>query len=152
MNEVNQEGFSVKIKRNRAFAAFLSAILSVMLILSAMPLTAAAESADVTIATAAELRQFAADVNNGNTYEGKTVTLTADVALGGENSPWTQIGKDSAPFKGTFDGGYHIVSGLYIASGSSVGLFGDVNGGTVKNLVVRGEVTGSSNVGGVVGS
>ena len=142
----------MKIKRNRAFAAFLSAILSVMLILSAMPLTAAAESADVTIATAAELRQFAEDVNNGNTYEGKTVTLTADVALGGESNPWTPIGTGSAPFKGTFDGGKHVVSGLYIASGSSVGLFGSVNGGTVKNLVVRGEVTGSSNVGGVVGS
>lgn len=151
MNEVNQEGFSVKIKRNRAFAAFLSAILSVMLILSAMPLTAAAESADVTIATAAELRQFAEDVNNGNTYEGKTVTLTADIALGGESDPWTPIGTDSASFKGTFDGGKHVVSGLYIASGSSVGLFGSVNGGTVKNLVVRGEVTGTSNAAGVVG-
>ena len=77
--------------------------------------------------------------------------LDVNVELGGESNPWTPIGTSSDPFRGTFDGNYHVVSGLYIASGSSVGFFGCINGGTVKNLVVDGSVTGSSNVAAVVG-
>ena len=79
------------------------------------------------------------------------MTLTANIDLGGESIPWTAIGTAANPFKGTFDGGYQVISGLYIASGSAVGLFGEVNGGTVQNLVVRGEVNGTSNAAGVIG-
>ena len=82
--------------------------------------------------------------------------LVADLDLGGESSPWTPIGSFSpyAPFTGTFDGGGHTISGLYISgSSSNRGLFGYVgSGGTVKNLNVSGSVTGAYNVGGVVGN
>ena len=97
------------------------------------------------------MQAFADAVNSGESYDGKTVTLTANIDLGGESNPWTAIGTAANPFKGTFDGGYHVISGLYIASGSAVGLFGEVNGGTVQNLVVRGEVNGTSNAAGVIG-
>ena len=81
--------------------------------------------------------------------------LVADLDLDGESSPWTPIGSYDpyAPFTGTFDGGGHTISGLYISGSSSYrGLFGYVgSGGTVKNLNVSGSVTGAYHVGGVVG-
>ncbi len=136
-------------KRNKLLAGFLAFLL----LLSVIPATVSvsAQEADLTIGTLAELQAFAKAVNGGNTYEGKTVTLSADIMLGGESNPWTAIGTSANSFKGTFDGNNHVISGLYIASGSSVGFFGDVNGGTVKNLIVRGEVNGTSNVAGIVG-
>lgn len=129
----------------------LAVLLAVMMVLSVIPFTALAANADIEISTLAELQQFAADVNGGNTYEGKTVVLTVNISLGGENNPWTPIGTSANAFQGTFDGNCHVVSGLYIASGANVGLFGYVNGGTVRNLVVEGSITGSSNVAGIVG-
>ena len=106
---------------------------------------------DLVIGSYGELKAFADAVNGGDDYADKLVRLDVNVELGGESNPWTPIGTSSNPFRGTFDGNYHVVSGLYIASGSSVGLFGCINGGTVKNLVVDGSVTGSGNVAAVVG-
>lgn len=107
---------------------------------------------DVIIGTYEQLLVFAEAVNGGNSYAGKRIKLDVNIDLGGKNNPWTPIGSTSAPFEGIFDGGYHVISGLYIVSGSNVGLFGNVKDGTVKNLVVDGSVTGSQNVGGVAGS
>ena len=106
---------------------------------------------DLIITTYEALKSFAEAVSGGESYEGKLVRLGANITLGGESSPWTPIGTASAPFKGTFDGGYHVIDGMEIASGSAVGFFGAVNGGTVKNLIVAGKVNGASDVGGVVG-
>ena len=81
--------------------------------------------------------------------------LVADLDLDGDElNQWTPIGSfPYAPFTGTFDGGGHTISRLYINGNSSYrGLFGYVgSGGTVKNLNVSGSVTGAYNVGGVVG-
>ena len=110
---------------------------------------------DITvISTAEELKAFADSVNNGNTYEGKTVTLTADIDLSsvcgatmGETDmtiSWTPIGTFDNPFNGTFDGNGHTISGLYIHSGHSngAGLFGWCDESSqVLNLVVDGSVT-----------
>ena len=125
-------------------------VIVLALIMAASLITvsvSAEETTDLSIGTLAELQAFADSAKNGETFEGQTVALTADIDLGGESNPWTPI----STFKGTFDGNGHVVSGLYIASGSTVGFFGAVNGGTIKNLVVRGSVTGTSNVAGVVG-
>lgn len=62
----------------------------------------------ITITTAEQLKEFAAKVNAGNTFEGKTVTLGADIDL--DNGAWTPIGTNSTPFKGTFDGNNHTIS------------------------------------------
>ena len=125
-------------------------LLAAILLLSVIPIAASADDAqqgDLVIATYEDLLEFAAAVKGGDTFAGRTVVLTVNVYLGGESAPWEPIG----PFGGTFDGGYHVISGLFVSSGSQVGFFGEVNGGVVKNLVVDGEVAGASNVGGVVG-
>ncbi len=57
-------------------------------------------------------------------------------------------------FEGQYDGQGHTISGLYMSqSGSSqIGLFGELYSGTVKNLgLINVRVTGSSQVGGLVG-
>ena len=76
--------------------------------------------------------------------------LTADITLSGE---WTPIGsKWGKAFAGTFDGGNHTISGIYIDSPDAdyVGFFG-WSTATIKNLKVSCDVTGNSNVGGLVG-
>ena len=137
----------MKIKTTRLIAVFLAIIM----ILSMLPVSSFAAEADMTISTYEQLKEFADSVNGGNTYEGKRIRLEVNVFLGGKSNPWISIGTSSKPFKGTFDGNYHVISGLYIASGSSVGFFGYVNGGTVKNLIVDGTVNASNNTAAVVG-
>ena len=124
---------------------WLSGILAAILLLAVFPLGTFAEEGDLTITTKEELLQFAQSVSGGESYTGKTVVLAANLSLAGED--FAGIGSSAAPFKGTFDGQNHIVSDL----SSSVGFFADVNGGTVKNLIVRGMVNGASNIAGVVG-
>ena len=77
-------------------------------------------------------------------------TLTADITL---TDNWTPIGSYSNRYTGTFDGAGHTISGLKVSStGSYVGLFGYVDGGTVKNLnLANVSVSGNDYVGGVVG-
>ncbi len=105
--------------------------------------------ADLTISSPDDLAAFADSVNGGNTYAGKTVCLDANLDLGGEKCPFTPIGASGTPFKGTFDGGFHVISGLYVNGGANAGLFGYVQNGTVKNVTVQGAVTGT---GGATGS
>ena len=108
------------------------------------------------ISTAAELYWFADKVNNDNAnYSSKNAVLIADIDLeGSATNKWTPIGNTTNQFKGTFDGGGHKITGLYInRSGDSNGLFGYLGaGGVIKNLGVDGSVhiTGN-NIGGVCG-
>lgn len=118
---------------------------------------------------------------NGTTashYSGKYFLLTADVDFGGDDS-FTGIAVAPArfapgttwKFQGHFDGGNHTVSGLNIkgatfdatgkaeTSGANksrnyVGLFGYVEGGSVKNLKIAGDcvIDGYAYVGSVAGS
>ena len=85
-------------------------------------------------------------VNGGEAYEGVYFKLTSGITLSGE---WTAIGNGTRSsktysgnaFKGIFDGDDNTISGLTIASTSdknaAVGLFGVVDGGTVKNLTLN---------------
>lgn len=122
-----------------------------------------AETEEITeIKTAEDLEKFAASVNAGSSYSGKTVTLANDIDLSGiyneSGKSWTPIGLQDSDgyiinaFAGTFDGGGHSIKGLYInnETGREQGLFGIVSG-TVKDLTVEGEVTASSAVGGIAG-
>lgn len=121
------------------------------------------------IATSAELYGFASLVNGGNTFAGKTVYLVTDLYMnegkatesGWSNANpylWTPIGQGKA-FSGTFDGGMHTISGIYLeATAKSAGLFGTVqnpSGGTatVKNLVLTNSYMTSAytNFGSIVG-
>jgi hypothetical protein len=88
-------------------------------------------------------------------FAGKTLKLTRDIHL--DDNEWTPIGDDSSvgsdkapsflnasvhhPFRGTFDGGGHKVSGVNFRAerliGEGLGFFGYLYG-TVKNLTVSG--------------
>jgi hypothetical protein len=102
------------------------------------------------IGTGAELAWFAAQVNDGagSSY---SAVLVDDIDLG--DKAWTPIGTSySITYRGTFDGASHTVKGLHVDnSWAQAGLFGYVNGATIKNLVVSGIVVAENNTaGGIV--
>ena len=103
-----------------------------------------------------------------NDCSGKTFRQTADIAyiytdawnVATEENNFTPIGGYGYPFRGTFDGQGHTISGLRVykdgssasSTAGSLGLFGYVDGGTVKNVVLRDAVIrGYDNIGGLVG-
>lgn len=97
------------------------------------------------IDTAAELAWFADAVNKGDTtISGK---LTANINLNGK--PWTAIGTSSNKFAGTLDGDNYTVSGLV-----TTGLVGELaEGGVVENLRVNCAIVSTSSLlGGVANS
>ncbi len=103
--------------------------------------------------SAAGLSAFAAEVNDGNNFKGKTVVLYNDVDL--ENKNWTPIGNSSISFQGTFDGNEKTVKNLTVnmPGKSNVGLFGMTTNGAVKNLTVENaSIVGRLNVGVVAGT
>ncbi len=76
---------------------------------------------------------------------------------GEEKGSWKPIGasdnsRKDKEFLGTFNGGGHTISGLYITSrGWYQGLFGYVGeSGTIKNLTVSGEISGTAWYAGLV--
>jgi hypothetical protein len=119
-----------------------------------------------TISTPEQLAGLAVLVNDGETFEGTTFTLGNDISLANTDGTtgvrnWTPIGYDTnTPFKGTFDGCGHKITNMTIEQTVSEcisqlrGLFGNINGSTVKNITVSGAITGAtSNIcGGVVAS
>lgn len=97
------------------------------------------------IATVTELTDWAAAVNGGNDFSGKTVVLEDDVDLNGVE--WTSVG----PFRGTFDGQGNTISNLEVIGEECVGLFGSVVG-TIKNVVLdTARISGNHYVGGIAG-
>ena len=112
------------------------------------------ESGVYQIGTAAELAWFRTHVNNTAACDSNAV-LTADIDLSNQN--WVPISTQSSvtdKYKGTFNGQFHTISGLSVKGTTAYqGLFADINGATIQNLMVEGSVSGSSNyVGGIVGS
>ena len=116
-----------------------------------------------------QLYWFAKKVRDGN--PGISARLMDDITLnegvltngelntGANFTSWTPIGTEAQPFTGTFDGGGHTISGLYIDGNTNyVGLFGHVGKdgtvkGTVKNVnITDSYMSGSSYVGGICGN
>ena len=95
----------------------------------------------LTISTRNELIWFAVQVNSGNVFTGKTVTLSSDIDL--KDEAWTPIGLDAdSPnkFNGTFDGQGHTIKNLKVdteAAYTAAGFFGALNG-TAKNFTIDG--------------
>lgn len=100
------------------------------------------------IGSGAELAWLANAVNNASSGTKFYVVLTDDIDLG--NQPWTPIGKDFREFSGVFDGKGHVVEGLKVSNVADAGLFGVAKGAAIKNLVVRGSVTGTDNAAGIL--
>lgn len=86
-----------------------------------------------------DLAGLAKLVNEGNTFEGKTIYLSADVDL--NNQEWTPVGnKEETPFKGTFVGGGHQIKNLNAtlkADNYIAGLFG-FSTGTIRQVLISG--------------
>ena len=84
------------------------------------------------IGSADDWNTFAANVSNGNSYSGQYLQLTADI------SATTMAGNS---FSGTFDGDSHTITANISGTGS-MALFNSLNGGTIKNLRLAGNVSG----------
>lgn len=118
------------------------------------------------------LKDLAVYVNGTGTYTtgspettahdclGLTFKLTSDIefsyaGLASGASNFTPIGGEfgNTPFSGTFDGNYHTIRGIRIASTDDCqGLFRSISGATVQNVVlVDASITGGQNVGCIVG-
>ena len=109
------------------------------------------------LTTAAQLAGLAVLVDNGTTFEGTTIALGADISLANTDGTsgvrnWTPIGYSSlesnpVPFKGTFDGKGHTISNMTINNtvsgciGNLRGFFGFLDGATMQNVVVTGDIT-----------
>ncbi len=117
------------------------------------------------IYTADDLKEFAVIVNGTDSTPADSdadarlmndidLTSVCGENIDGDPVSWTPIGTSSSnPYRGTFDGNGHTISGLYINStADDQGLFGYVSSsGKVQNLSVSGSVSGNNYVGGVVG-
>ena len=105
------------------------------------------------VESGAELAWLAAAVNGttraGESFEGKTIKLTGDVELGGQE--WTPIGT-GAIFEGIFDGGNYTVSNFTVKQQEGhAGLFGNARA-TIKNLKVENvEIVAHHYAGAIVG-
>jgi len=78
-------------------------------------------------------------------------TQTADIDMG--DCEWdSSIGDSTTSFTGTYDGGGFLISGLAITrSSTNTGLFGFTTDSEIRNLGFTGTVSGTSDVGGLVG-
>ena len=85
-----------------------------------------------------ELAGLAYLVNTGNTFKDKTIKITSDIDLLGYS--WIPIGKNyTYAFEGNLDGQGYTVENLNFEIYDDInyyGLFGYVNGSTIKNLTV----------------
>ncbi|MBQ2446234.1 MAG: heparinase II/III family protein, partial [Oscillospiraceae bacterium] len=110
------------------------------------------------VTCADELRLLSYLVRTGTDFRGKTVLLTADIDL--ENKPWLSIGGymegGNKFFRGTFDGGGHTVSNIYVwdmTEEGFIGLFGIASTGSIRNVGIEsGIIIGTQRVGGIAGN
>ena len=116
------------------------------------------------ITTTAGLKLLADVVNTGKNQSGVFFKLGGNIeythttdwndATSTENN-YTVIGNGgNRSFCGTFDGQGYTISGIriYRDGKNYTGLFGDLYGGTVKNVrLADARITGSSNIGGIAG-
>ena len=113
-----------------------------------------ANETEFVIATTADLYGFASLVTAGKSFEGKSAYLCADLKVN-TNTPsnphldsswtgytpqykWTPIGNYDYQFKGEFDGGDHVIQGLYTnITANFAGLFGATSpSSSVHNLQI----------------
>ena len=106
------------------------------------------------ISSVAQLEYLRDKSNEGSASYTAHAQLVNDIDLDyASASSWIPISK-SYSFVGTFDGNGHCIKNLYssFCQGGFVGLFGDVRGGTIKNLTVEGVIESScSNQGMIAG-
>ena len=120
---------------------------------------AGTESSPYLIENAAQLAHLAYEVNNGINANaenivgaGKYWKLTINVNL--NSLEWSPIGEAYQYFfGGHFDGEWHTIANLVTSGKQYAGFFGQMNGGSVKNIGIVGtsSVTAMYSGGGIVG-
>lgn len=106
------------------------------------------QAAPYQIENGEHLAWLANAVNNSANSAKFYAELTDDIDLGG--NPFAPIGKDFHEFSGSFDGKGYTVSGLKVTDVADAGLFGTAKDATIRNVVVRGNVTGTDNAAGIL--
>lgn len=141
-----------KYLKKRIIPAGLSLILIIMTVISIMPINVSAEDSlnVIEISRVNELIEFANKCKYDSYSKDKIVKLTADIDVSGSDF------KGISYFAGTFDGGFHIISGFNVDyKGSDFGFFRYIaESGFITNLNISGSinVTGSQeNIGGIAG-
>ena len=79
--------------------------------------------------------QFASYVNDGETFEGRTVMLMEDISV------TTMVGTTSSHFLGTFDGQGHTITINYTSTDIRCGMFNTADNATFKNLRIAGSMS-----------
>lgn len=115
------------------------------------------------ITTVEGMKLLSSSVNSGSNWYGSYFQLGSDISLS-HTTDWddtsstehnfTPIGEYHKPFQGTFDGNGYTISGIriYMTSSYYVGLFGNLDGGTVMRVkLADARYSGNNNVGGIVG-
>lgn len=119
------------------------------------------------ISSGDELEYLGKYVNSGHSTRNITFYLTTDVSIvlqsmGNDNEGWQPIGKDAKltdgstyfrAFRGTFDGCGFTVYGMFISKNEAdeVGLFGQLQNATIKNVGVVGDIVAELKCGGICG-
>ena len=91
---------------------------------------------DMTITSADDWDAFAIKTNNGDGFNGRTVTLAADISVTLKAAYW-------GTFRGTFDGGGHTLTVNLIDSDTGIAPFGRIDGAKIRNLQLAGSITSS---------
>jgi len=156
--------------KSKWFSVSIAILVSAVMVFGSMPFGIFAagntgwydgSKTSFTISTPEELIGFAKLVDDGITFEGKTVMLGADIDL--DNKLFNPIGSygNDKPFKGVFDGKGHSIKNLsqntweldtgYYYGDLGLGLFGLVRDATIKNLRIDGaDISGESAICGTV--
>ncbi len=93
------------------------------------------------IASASDWNELATNVNNGTTYSGKYLCLTADISVTN-----TMVGNsEEHSFRGTFDGRGHTLTISYTTSNDITAPFRYIQGAMFKNLRVLGSIKTTAN-------
>ena len=103
------------------------------------------------ITSAADWDVFASRVRRGvDPYDGKTVTLLADISVSTMAGMVDSNANTNHPFCGTFEGGGHTLT-VSLSGSGIVAPFSAIDGATIRNLNVSGSVNGGSHSAGLVG-
>lgn len=98
-----------------------------------------ADQTSMSLYQPSDLAGLAKLVNEGNSFEGKTIHLSGDLDM--NNKAWTPIGLTiNTPFRGAFVGNNHQIKNLnptLTGTTEVVGLFG-ISYGTIQQLIVSG--------------
>lgn len=141
-----------------------SNVASMVFVMNDTPWSGSGTKADpYIIESAGNLDKLAELVNGGKTYAGIYFKQTADISYN-PTSEWNDTSSDEdnftpigtaypyLPFKGNYDGNGYTISGIRIYGSHHTGLFGVMDGGTIKNVTLANtRITSGDRTGGIVG-